>query len=377
MLINQLETPCLVVDKGKIQRNIARMQSKMDGLGVVLRPHGKTAKNINVLNLMAAKHRQGITVSTVKEAEYYFAHGISDIVYAVGISQCKLERLGALIKQGADLCIILDSVEQVSFCSEFAQLNNLTISVLIEIDCDGERAGITPDDPRLLDIGEAVTQLDGLNLKGILTHAGGSYHCASADDLAAMAEQERLAAVTSATRLNNANMPCAVVSVGSTPTALFATDLTGVTEVRAGVFVFFDLVMAGLGVCDQNDIALSVVTSVIGKNSKKDWVLTDAGWMALSRDRGTANQAVDYGYGKVCDDKGRSIGSLNVTSTNQEHGIIECDPAQSTQPMSLPVGTKLRILPNHACATAAMHDRYYVTEDGSSISDVWQRINGW
>src|SRR5690606_30757372 len=97
--------------------------------------------------------------------------------------------------------------------------------------------------------------------------------------------------------------------------------LDGVTEVRAGVFVFFDLVMNGLGVCDQSDIALSVLCTVIGHQKKKGWVITDGGWMAMSRDRGTAKQATDQGYGVVCDYDGTPIPDLVMRDANQEHGV--------------------------------------------------------
>ncbi len=140
------------------------------------------------------------------------------------------------------------------------------------------------------------------------------------------------------------------MSIGSTPTAHFARSLEGVTEVRAGVFVFFDLVMHGIGVCNVDDIALSVLCTVIGHQREKGWLITDAGWMAMSRDRGTAKQPVDQGYGLVCDIDGKPLADLVMVDANQEHGIVSHRTDPSATPM-LPVGTLLRVLPNHACAT--------------------------
>ena len=151
-----------------------------------------------------------------------------------------------------------------------------------------------------------------------------------------------------------------MVSVGSTPTAHFAEKLDGVTEVRAGVFVFFDLVMAGIGVCRVEDIALSVLATVNGHRADKGWTLIDAGWMAMSRDRGTAKQPLDQGYGLVCDLDGRPIPDLIVVDTHQEHGVIA--HRSGGKAPALPVGTRLRILPNHACATGAQHEGYNVVE---------------
>ncbi len=139
--------------------------------------------------------------------------------------------------------------------------------------------------------------------------------------------------------MRGAALPCPVVSVGSTPTAHFARDLLGVTEIRAGVYVFFDLVMAGIGVCTLDDIALSVLTTVIGHQNERGWIIVDAGWMALSSDRGTKNQSIDQGYGIVCDVDGRALQDLIVTTTNQEHGVIALRPGSLAQSPLLPVGT--------------------------------------
>jgi len=169
-----------------------------------------------------------------------------------------------------------------------------------------------------------------------------------------------------------------VVSVGSTPTAHYSRDLTGVTEVRAGVFVFFDLVMAGIGVCSIDDIAISVLATVIGHQRDRGWILVDAGWMAMSRDRGTARQEVDQGYGLVCDLQGQPYGDLILADANQEHGIMMLRPGSQAQLPDLPIGTRVRILPNHACATGAQHGGYQVMHMGSSIIEAeWPRFGGW
>ena len=199
-----------------------------------------------------------------------------------------------------------------------------------------------------------------------------------AEALAAFAERERSAAVAAAEALRAAGLPCPVVSVGSTPTAHFARDLSGVTEVRAGVFVFFDLVMAGIGVCTLDDIALSVLATVIGHRKERGWIMVDAGWMAMSRDRGTASQAVDQGYGLVCDIEGRILDDLVVASANQEHGIVALRPGSRAALPDLPLGTRLRILPNHACATGAQFAGYEVLPaDPAAPPAHWPRFNGW
>ena len=168
------------------------------------------------------------------------------------------------------------------------------------------------------------------------------------------------------------------MSVGSTPTAHFARNLEGVTEVRAGVFQFFDLVMHGIGVCAIDDIAISVLATVIGLRPEKGWILIDAGWMALSRDRGTERHPVDQGYGLVCDIDGRPWPDLIVGDASQEHGIITVRPGTRAPLPALAIGERVRILPNHACATGAQHDAYQVVETGSrDVVATWPRMRGW
>jgi D-serine deaminase-like pyridoxal phosphate-dependent protein len=177
---------------------------------------------------------------------------------------------------------VLESLEQVKFVAEFAENLALKIPVLIEIDCDNARAGISTEDPALLVVSNAIEASESLVFKGIMTHAGGSYACNSTAQIQSMALNERDIALLCVKRLSNVGIECEIVSIGSTPTATFATELSGITEVRAGVFVFQDLVMAELGVCASNDIGLMVLTSVIAIKPEKNWVITDAGWMALS-----------------------------------------------------------------------------------------------
>ena len=166
--------------------------------------------------------------------------------------------------------------------------------------------------------------------------------------------------------------------MGSTPTALAALHLEGVTEVRAGVYVFHDLVMHGVGVCRIDEIALSVLATVIGHQVVKGWVLVDAGWMAMSRDMGIPGQAVDHGYGAVCDANGTPIEGLVMSSANQEHGILSWRDGHADAGLAqrFPLGARLRILPNHACATAAQFPHYTVLGADGSVGQ-WPRFYGW
>ena len=377
MTLESLATPALLLDRNRMSANVARMDAALAGRGVDLRPHLKTCKSAEVARAMTRGWSGAVTVSTLKEAEQFLAAGYRDILYAVGIAPARLPQVEALIRNGAQLSIILDNLDAARAVAAHAKASGVPFAVLVEIDCDGHRAGVRPDDTELLvAIGRTLDDA-GADLRGVMTHGGGSYGAATAEALAAHAELERSATVRAATSLRGAGLPCPVVSVGSTPTALFTRDLAGVTEVRAGVYVFFDLVMAGLGVCTTGDVALSVLTRVIGHQRERGWVIVDAGWMAMSRDRGTAGQAVDQGYGLACDEGGRPLGDLVVVSANQEHGIVAHRSGGPVDVARFPVGTLLRILPNHACATAAQHDRYHVVGEDGAIDATWPRFGGW
>ncbi|KPU93615.1 alanine racemase, partial [Variovorax paradoxus] len=372
----ELDTPAALIDLPRMQRNIARMQERMDALGVRFRPHVKTSKCTPVARAQLAAGAQGITVSTLKEAAQFHADGIDDILYAVGMAAAKLPQALALRRAGCRLKIITDSLASARAIADFGRAQGEAFEVLIEIDTDGHRSGIKPGEAALLEVGRVLHD-GGMRLAGVLTHAGSSYELDTPEALAAMAEQERAGCVQAAERLRAAGLPCAVVSVGSTPTALSAARLDGVTEVRAGVYVFFDLVMHNIGVCAPEDIALSVLATVIGHQAEKGWAILDAGWMAMSRDRGTAKQKHDFGYGQACDLEGRVIEGYVLSGANQEHGILSlADGTAADIVERFPIGTRLRILPNHACATGAQFPEYQaLAQDGSLRA--WPRLHGW
>ncbi|MFC0627594.1 alanine racemase [Kribbella deserti] len=363
-------TPYLRLDSDRVVRNIQRLRDQLAPLGVPLRPHLKTAKSVEVARLLFDGGTGPITVSTLAEAEGFAAAGCTEILYAVGITPAKLPDVVALRRSGVDLVVLLDSVIQAEAVAAVSNESGVRIPALIEINCDDHRGGVEPDSPELIAIARALS--DGGEVRGVMTHAGESYFCYTEAELVKAAENERSVAVRAAESLRDKGFEAPVVSVGSTPTAHFARDLTGVTEIRAGNFVFFDLVMAGIGVCTVDDLALSVVTTVIGHRPDQGWILTDAGWMATSRDRGTARQAVDQGYGLVCAEGGEVIADLLMTDASQEHGILSLREGSSRELPELPVGTRLRILPNHACATAAQHASYQL-----ATGETWPRITGW
>src|SRR6185437_7184387 len=227
--IDELDTPALVLDVARMERNIARLTQRLSSLGGVrFRPHVKTAKSIDVARRLFPDGRGPITVSTLKEAEYFAAAGMTDITYAVGLAPAKIARLRSLVDRGIDVSVIIDSEEQARALAAAARRGGAMPAVLLEIDCDGHRGGLTPADGRLAAIA-GILREGGIELRGVLTHAGESYRCRDGIGLPEAAEAERAAAVAAAELLRSHGHAAPVVSVGSTPTAHFARDLAGVT----------------------------------------------------------------------------------------------------------------------------------------------------
>ena len=389
MKLSDLDTPALILDRRRLEANLARMSERARALGVDLRPHMKTAKSAEVGRLATAGHSGGITVSTLKEAEYFAERGFSDVVYAVGVSLDKLARVARLQATGTRVTLLTDNLEVARGIGARAAALGARFQVLIEIDTGDGRAGVAPDSEALVEIGRTLHGAEDVDLRGVLTHAGQSYACRGIAEVQEVAEAERAGAVRGAERLRAAGLPSPVVSVGSTPTAMHARSLDGVTEMRPGVYVFNDVFQAEIESCAMSDIAVTVLATVTGQQRARGEILIDAGGLALSKDRSTAAAPHDVGYGLVVDLAcGDSLPELQVARVSQEHGVVAARGAArgatggGDLPFdALPPGARVRVLPNHACFTAAAYEFYYVVDGGPGAGDQvvaeWPRVNGW
>ncbi len=377
---SRIETPAFVIDDLKLEKNLAFAKKKAENLGIMLRPHLKTHKSCKIALRQMMSPEGPAAVSTLAEADMFFAHGVKDMIYAVGIAPQKLPHVARLRAAGCDLKIILDNPESARLVSEFSKKEGVDIPVLIEVDVDGHRSGAAPESATL--IATAAALKDGAKLVGVLTHAGESYSSKNRADMKRFAELERDGIVEAANRLRAAGCKIDIVSLGSTPTLKGAEDETGVTEIRAGVYALMDLFMANLGACGIEDIAGSVLTTVIGHQPAKGRVITDSGFLAVSRDRSTERQKTDYAYGLVCGVNGTQLKAADgsdvlLTAMNQEHGILTSRSGALLTPDEFPVGTRLRILPNHACPTAAPYSVMLLLDGENRVKDVLPHMRGW
>jgi len=368
MTLDDLPTPCLVLELGILKANLARMREAVARhRGPVLRPHMKTAKSLAVADL-AAPGKGPITVSTIAEARYFAGGGFRDQIYAVGITPAKLDAVAALNAQGCDVKVITDDTD----AAQAIAAHPGPLRALIEVDCGEGRGGVAPDSPLLAEIAGRL----GARCAGVLTHAGHSYAERSMAGMERVAAAEQRGARIAAERLRALGARVEVVSIGSSPTALHGREMPGITDIRAGVYMFGDLFQAQIGTHGMGDIAVTVLASVIGRKPDRNAVLIDAGAIALSKDRSTEKAPKDYGFGLMLDIDGRpSFGEAIVVRTHQEHGEVR---GASPLPFNrLPVGARVRIAPNHTCLTVAAHDRYHVVDGGREVIGIWERVNGW
>lgn len=377
MQLSEIQTPALILDRQKMQANIDRMTGLIASRGIKLRPHLKTCKSIDVARFALEKNFGGITVATLNEAEYFAGFGIHDILYGVCVTPDKFGRVKELQQKRVSMTLITDSLSVASLLTDLAPVGGTSVKVMVEVDCGEHRTGVLADDPALVDIAQCLHESGKVEFAGVFTHAGHSYQCRSIAEIERVAEDERLAVVRAADILRDRGIPCDNVSVGSTPTALHAISTEGITEVRAGVYVFNDLFQAVLQSCEVKDIAVSVLATVISHDRLRNRMLIDAGGLALSKDRSTAATDFDAGYGRLINAVGEDVfANLCVTDTHQEHGEIS-----STEPLpfdQLPVGARVRVLPNHSCMTSAMYDCYHVVDgQNDKLVAVWPRTNGW
>jgi len=374
MRVEDLGTPAALVDLEVVERNASRMSEKASSLGVRLRPHVKTHKTIEAARLQVGGHFGGITVSTLAEAAFFAAGGFRDITYAVPIVPAKLAAAARLSQQLDRISVLLDDPAAADAVEVCAREHGIRFSVFLKVDCGGRRAGVDPERDGTVALAGRLAASPHIDFRGILTHAGQSYRCRGRDEIRAVAAHERDVMVVLAARLRDAGVPVEEVSIGSTPTLAVAEDLAGITEVRPGNYVFFDATQVAIGSCALEDVAFTVLVRVIGRYPRRRELLVDGGALALSKDPGPLHVVPECGFGIVLDVRGVPIEHLRVVSLSQEHGVVRS--ARDLRPGEFPIGSLLRVVPNHSCLAAALFDRYAVLR-GADVVGEWHPVRGW
>ncbi len=357
MNINDIDTPALLIEKAKIKDNIIKMQNLCNQKGVKLRPHIKTHKMPSIARMQVEAGASGIAVAKLSEAEIFASEGFDDIQIAnIIIGDKKIERLFHLNNKVRELSVSVDSFEVVSQLNKRFQNSGKEMNVMIEIDSGLGRSGLK-EKAEIFKLAKAIEECNGLKFKGILTHAGQVYSANTFDEIRDIAKYEVSFMIDIAEFLRNNGIDTLIVSIGSTPAAIAYDLLNGITEIRPGNYVFYDMIQVSLGTAKLNECALSVISTVISKPSN-DRVIIDAGSKALHTDKGAhGNDKIKtYGYvlNKTC----------SILRLSEEHGFIFHNGEE------FKIGEKVRIIPNHACAVCNLFDFAYLIEE----NEVKERI---
>jgi len=376
-----LPTPALLLDLDVLDANLARMQARADRLGVALRPHAKTHKCIEVARRQRDLGARGLTVSTLAEARFFAAAGFDDLTWAFPVVFSRIaearrlaERTTPHLTPHLTLHLTVDSEEAVAALAA----EDFPFSVFLKVDCGYGRAGVAADSPRAVELARRLAAHPRLRFAGLLSHSGDAYAAATPDEARRAAEGERRALAQLARRLRDGGdgargIEVPVVSAGSTPAMAVVEDLTGVDEVRPGNYCFYDGTQAALGSCTPAECAVTVLTSVVSCQPGAGHAVVDAGALTLSKDSGPSHlgERWRWGMGAVFRDHdayraGRPDPDLHLTSLSQEHG-------KTSRP--LPLGARLRVLPNHSCLAVPLHAAYRVVR-GEQVVGRWEIFQG-
>ncbi|KAH3787470.1 D-threo-3-hydroxyaspartate dehydratase-like [Dreissena polymorpha] len=370
--IQDVETPCLLVDIDRVKANCRRMRDRCTEMGVELRPHMKTHKTLEGAELMTDGSKRKIVVSTVAEAEFFAGNGYDDIIYASPMVKEKLtKRVQSLASRLADFHLMVDSVVGIDGIIETPLDGDRKWSVFVEIDCNYGRTGCCWDSEDVLTICKKAHEAANIRFQGLYNHCGNTY--VPDTDKRSKIQHETVANLMAVKeRLAAAGIPCARFGCGSTPSCSKPIqDMSMLTEFHPGNYIFYDYMQVCVGSCSLDDIAVKVAATVISHKPEVGTLVTDCGWLAIGQD-GMEREPSDVplGYTPVVGHP-----ELRVRGMTQEIGKFEGNGV-AIDYSKYPLGSRLYLYPFHSCLTAAQHPVYYV-HSGDKIIGSWTPIRGW
>eukprot|EP01059_Diplonema_ambulator_P003451 TRINITY_DN13135_c1_g1_i2.p1 TRINITY_DN13135_c1_g1~~TRINITY_DN13135_c1_g1_i2.p1 ORF type:complete len:363 (+),score=103.87 TRINITY_DN13135_c1_g1_i2:493-1581(+) len=359
---SSLRTPCYVLDLDIAKGNAEAMLTRCKEAGCTLRPHVKTHKTIEGALLQTGGRKSGIVVSTLREAQFFMEGGFDDILYAVPITPDKLDQAAEISKRIA-FHVMVDNPAQLDAILAHP---HPSWSLFIMVDCGYHRDGVDPYSEEAVELAKRITTSGKTALKGVYTHGGNSYDARGTEQIHAYAVAERDAVVAFANKLREAGVEVGTVGVGSTPTCSHppSDGLHGVTEMHPGNYFTYDSMQCDIGSCSLADVAVRVLTRVVGIYPERNMLIIDMGWTACSV------QGAATGYGRIT-----SHPELTVKVLKQEAG--EVVPKSGTLDASkYKVGMILEVAPYHSCAAGALHPTVRIKEKGL-ITGEWVPCRGW
>jgi D-serine deaminase-like pyridoxal phosphate-dependent protein len=356
-----VETPHLLIDGVKMRRNIEKMAGVARARGVRLRPHVKTHKIPSIAREQLEAGAAGITVAKVSEAEVMAEGGIEDIFIAYPlVTESKIKRALRLSRR-VNLLVGVDSLEGARRLSKMAALEDDVLDVRLEVDTGLRRTGVLFGEA--VELAVEIGALKNLNLTGIYTYRGAVLRDGSPTlDLEKAGLEEGKLMVSLADRIREEGIEIEDVSLGSTPTAGYAGEVEGVTEIRPGTYVFYDRMQARLGACSLDECAATVVCTVVSRPSE-DLAVIDGGSKTFATD---VQPDALRGFGHVV-----GYPDIVLERLNEEHGMLRVRSEHN-----LKVGDTLRIIPNHVCSTVNLHDAVYLMNEDGTVEELRVEARG-
>lgn len=358
-VLSQLETPCVVINLEAAEANIEKMAAAIQESGAKLRPHAKTHKLPEMANRQLRAGAAGITVAKISEAEVMAASGIQDLFVAypvVGLS--KLRRAADLIQSGVRLILGVDSLEGARRISQIAIERNVTFEVRLEIESGLNRTGV--EAAAAVALAREITTLAGVSLTGIFTYRGAMLGGNGTTNLRAAGHEEGRFMVQTAEALRAAGIGIRDVSVGSSPTAVYAAEIEGITEVRPGTYIYQDAMQAAFGLCALEDCA-GIVRATVVSRPAPDRIVIDGGSKTFATDVQPGKAPLHLkGFGRMLGDPEAVFERMN-----EEHGVITVSPNSKYK-----IGDVIGIIPNHICSTVNLHHFVYLLHADGKLAKV-------
>ncbi|MCI4383735.1 hypothetical protein PGIGA_G00029890 [Pangasianodon gigas] len=332
-------TPAFTVDLDIVRRNSDAMLDRFLRLGVQLRPHMKTHKTIECADIMTRGSRRCIVVSTLAEASFYADDGYDDILYAYPVTSDKVQRCAELSERLSLFHVLVDNSLALQELKARPLKQGKVWNVWLKLDCDNGRVGIPHSDLAALQLAKEISEAEGVELTGIYAHCGNTYGCKGEAQIKAIAQETTSSVLQFVEKLKAVGIQDVKSSIGSTPSCSHPVlDMATLSEVHPGNYVFYDVQQMLIGSCRLEDIAVRVLTRIIGHYPHRNQLLVDCGWAALSHDGGGR---LPTGYAII-----ESHPELKLVSMTQEHGRVE--PISGKLDFSqFPLGSMLSLLPYH------------------------------
>ena len=368
--IQDLRTPCYVVYKSILQRNAQRMRDRAEKLGCALRPHVKTCKAVEAAKIATNGRMRRICVSTLREAQFFADAGFDDILYTTPLTPDKLPEVHDLNRRLGTFHVMVDHPDQANaLLASTLAADGKALSVFVCVDCGYHRDGVDPTDESSVALVRSLHASRGVAFAGLYTHGGHSYDAADAAALAAVGEAERDVTVGFARALRAGGVPVPIVGVGSTPTCSRPpAHLEGIDEMHPGNYVYYDMTQVGLGACAVEDVAVRVLTRVVGHYVKANTLLVDCGWTGASK----------QGVGAAGYDGFPEAPHLRLVNLKQECGEVSSVDGAPIPWARHPIGSMLAIAPYHSCAATHQHAEVHVlADDRATVLETWPICKGW